>query len=85
MPGLLSFREAGAQAQGAGTAALHADVPVFPSASGLSRGYSGMHSRNSSKMVAAFSLPYCPRMCRGDWPLTEQAGNAGSCTKDVIF
>lgn len=74
-PGLLSFREAGAQRDGTSS---QADVPVFPSASGLSRGYSGMHSRNSSKMVAAFSLPYCPRMCSGDWPLTKQVGRAGS-------
>lgn len=53
------------------------NIPVFPSASGLSRGYSGMHSRNSSKMVAAFSLPYCPRMCSGDWPLIKQDGKVG--------
>lgn len=37
-------------------------IPVFPSESGLSRGYSGMHSRKRSKMAAAFSRPYCPRM-----------------------
>lgn len=49
-------------------------IPVLPSASGLSRGYSGMHSKKRSKMAAAFSLPYCPKMCSGDWPLIKQVG-----------
>lgn len=47
-------------------------LPVFPSASGLSRGYSGMHSKKRSKMAAALSFPYCPRMCIGDWPLATK-------------
>ncbi len=46
--------------------------PVFPSLSGLSRGYSGMHSKNSSKIAAAFSFPYWPRTCMGDWPLERR-------------
>lgn len=31
-----------------------------------------MHSKKRSKMAAAFSLPYCPRMCSGDWPLIKR-------------
>lgn len=31
-----------------------------------------MHSKKRSKMAAAFSLPYCPRMWSGDWPLIKQ-------------
>lgn len=67
-------------------------IPVFPSASGLSRGYSGMHSKKRSKMAAAFSLPYCPKMCSGDWPLIKQVEKLGimhlpqpSTTKEMEY
>ena len=46
--------------------------PVLPSASGLSMGYSGMVSLNSSNMAAALSFPYWPKMCSGFWPLQQR-------------
>lgn len=45
---------------------------MFPSASGLSRGYSGIHSKKRSQMAAALSFPYCPKICIGDWPLGKR-------------
>lgn len=71
-PGLLLSRKQDAQMR----QVIHTlyYIPVFPSASGLSRGYSGMHSKKRSKMAAAFSLPYCPKICSGDWPLIKQVG-----------
>lgn len=36
-----------------------------------------MHSKKRSKMAAAFSLPYCPKMCSGDWPLIKQVEKLG--------
>ena len=44
-------------------------VPVLPSRSGLSSGYSGMHSRKSSQMAAALSGEYRARTCNGLRPL----------------
>ena len=50
-----------------------------------------MHSKKRSKMAAAFSLPYCPRMCSGDWPLIKQVEKLGmylpqpSFTKEMEY
>lgn len=56
---------------------------MFPSASGLSRGYSGIHSKKRSQMAAALSFPYCPKICIGDWPLGKRGFYADQSLLDT--
>ena len=43
-------------------------LPVLPSPSVLSRGNSGMHSKNRSKMATALSLTKLAKICKGFRP-----------------
>ena len=43
-------------------------IPVLPSPSVLSRGNSGMHSKNRSKMATALSLTKLAKICNGFRP-----------------